>query len=160
MFSLQFRCLPTWPMSGFPLQKYTHFPTAQSHTNVCVIVKKKLWRDLCKSLFFFLSVYVIVKGVWWCERNGFTRRRRVFMRLQLCSSLRGLHVKPMKSRVLWQTCKVLCLDASFPFIIQPTSGFVSDKTRLTNGRHYKTFNSVFKNNSLNTPSHWSVWMNI
>lgn len=31
----------------------------------------------------------------------------------------GLHVTPVKSRVLWQTCKVLqkCFDASFPFIV-------------------------------------------
>lgn len=50
LFCFHSQCLPTWPMSGFPLQKYTHFTTAQSHTDVYVIVQKELWRDLCKSL--------------------------------------------------------------------------------------------------------------
>lgn len=81
-----------------------------NRTNVCVIFKRYYEETFPRA--FFYSVYVIVKGVRWCERNGFTRRRRVFMRLQLCSSLSGLHVTPLKSRVLWQTCKVLCLDAS------------------------------------------------
>lgn len=57
----------------------------RNHTNACVIVPK-LQRDLYESLFY--SVYVIVKGVCWWERNGFTRRRPVFICLQLCS-LRG-----------------------------------------------------------------------
>lgn len=107
MFSFQSRCSSLWPMSGFPPQKSTNFTTAQTFASFSKDIMKRPFREL-----FFYSVYVIVKGVRWCERNGFTRRRRVFMRLQLCSSLSGLHVTPLKSRVLWQTCKVLCLDAS------------------------------------------------
>lgn len=141
-FSLTFSVislfLMVWMMTGFPLQKYTHYTTGPNHTNACVIVQKKLWWDLCKSLFY--SVYVIVKGVCWWERSRFPRRRRVFMRLQLCSSLRGY------TSCLWSQgfCgkhakffKVLRRLVSFHFGL--TSGFTFDKMILTKGGGFNTF---------------------
>lgn len=116
MFCFQPQCLSTWPMSGFPLQKYTHFTTAQRNTNVCVIFQKKL-ETFARA--FFLIVFMLLWKVCASVRNGFTRRRRVFMHPQLCSSLRGLQVTPVWSQGFCGKHARLCTSTPL-FLSSPT----------------------------------------
>lgn len=129
--------LMVWMMTGFPLQKYTHYTTGPNHTNACVIVQKKLWWDLCKSLFIvFMLLWKVCAG----ERSRFPRRRRVFMRLQLCSSLRGWTSRLWSHGFCGKHAKIFkVLRRLVSFHCGLTSGFTFDIMILTKGGGFNTF---------------------
>lgn len=141
MFSFQSWCFSTLPISGSPLQKYTHFTTAQMPAS---FFKRNDKETFARAFFIvFMLLWKVCAGV----RETDLQEDGGCLYVCSCAAVWGGCTSRLRSQGFCGKHARFCASHLVSFHHQPTSGVTADKVRLTNGRCYKTFNSFFKNNT-------------